>query len=55
MARPEPWLFVCGLFVGAFGLVLVVAALDLLARLVVGGRPQQQQRRVRGDNGGRGQ
>jgi hypothetical protein len=46
--------FVCGLFAGAFGLVLVVAGMDLLARIVVGGRPQQQQRRVRGDNGGRG-
>ena len=47
--------FVCGMFVGAFGLVLIVAAMDLLARLVVGGRPQKPVRRVRGDNGGRGQ
>jgi hypothetical protein len=46
--------FVCGMFAGAFGLVLVVCMLDLLARLVVGGRPQQPARRVRGDNGGRG-
>jgi hypothetical protein len=46
--------FVCGCFVGAFGLVLIVAGMDLLARLVVGGRPQQQVRRVKGDNGGRG-
>jgi hypothetical protein len=47
--------FVCGCFVGAFGLVLTVCLMDLLARLVLDGRPQPQVRRVRGDNGGRSQ
>jgi len=46
--------FAVGCFAGVAGLVLIVAGMDLLARLVVGGRPKQNVRRVRGDNGGRG-
>jgi hypothetical protein len=46
--------FCCGCFAGVAGLILIVAGLDLFARLVVGGRPKQNVRRVRGDNGGRG-
>ena len=46
--------FCCGCFAGVAGLILIVAGLDLFARLVVGGRPQRPVRRVRGDNGGRG-
>jgi hypothetical protein len=46
--------FCCGCFAGVAGLILIVAGMDLLARLVVGGRSQKPVRRVRGDNGGRG-
>ena len=46
--------FAVGCFAGVAGLVLIVAGMDLLARLVVGGRPQKPVRRVRVDNGGRG-
>ena len=46
--------FVCGAFAGMAGLILIMFGMDLLARLVVGGRPKQNVRRVRGDNGGRG-
>ena len=46
--------FAVGCFAGVAGLVLIVAGMDLLARIVVGGRPQKPVRRVRGDNGGRG-
>ena len=46
--------FCCGCFAGVAGLILIMFGLDLFARLVVGGRPKQNVRRVRGDNGGRG-
>ena len=46
--------FAVGCFAGVAGLILIVFGLDLLARIVVGGRPQKPVRRGRGDNGGRG-
>ena len=46
--------FAVGCFAGVAGLILIVFSLDVFARLVVGGRPKQPVRRVRGDNGGRG-
>ena len=46
--------FAVGCFAGVAGLILIMFGLDVFARLVVGGRPKQNVRRVKGDYGGRG-